>query len=153
MRKLSYILILGLVFALNGCFEDEKVEVPVEKPQETTLDIAVIASGTKTPMAVHFFALETDERFKRLDYFELMKKKKTKLDGDIITHSKKTLLPGEMEKRAIKVDKNIRYFAVVVGFQNVEDNDNWRFIQEIIPENKNDITLMLNQNSMRQVKK
>jgi len=153
MNKLSYVWAIGLMFALNGCFSQQTVEAPVEKAQATTLDIAVIASGTSTPMAVHFFALETDEQFKRLDYFELMKKKQSKLGGDIVTQSKKILMPSEMEKRSIKVDKNIRYYAIVAGFKNVEDNDNWRFIQEIIPENKNDITLILDQNSMRKVKK
>lgn len=153
MKRLTYLWTLILMLTLNGCFSQQAVEAPVEKAQATTLDIAVIASGTNTPMAVHFFALETDEQFKRLDYFELMKKKQSKLGGDIVTQSKKILMPSEMEKRSIKVDKNIRYYAVVAGFKNVEDNDNWRFIQEIIPESKNDITLILDQNSMRKVNK
>lgn len=153
MNKLSYIWTVGLMFALSGCFSQQAAEAPIVKAQATTLDIAVIASGTSTPLAVHFFALESDEQFKRLDYFELMKKKQSKLNGDIVTQSKKILMPSEMEKRSIKVGKNIRYYAVVAGFKNVEDNDNWRFIQEIIPENKNDITLILGQNSMRKVNK
>ena len=153
MKKLTYLWTLILILALNGCFSQQAAEAPVEKAQATTLDIAVIASKTNTPMSVHFFALETDEQFKRLDYFELMKKKQSKLGGDIVAQSKKILMPSEMEKRSIKVDKNIRYYAVVAGFKNVEDNDNWRFIQEIIPESKNDITLILDQNSMRKVNK
>jgi len=150
MKQMLYIGSIGIMFLLGGCFSQE-VEVPVEKPQATTLDIAVIASGTSTPLAVHFFALENDEQFKRLDYFELMKKKQSKLNGDIVTQSKKILMPGEMEKRSIKVDKNIRYYAVVAGFKDVEDNDNWRYIQEIIPESKNDITLILSQDHMKKV--
>jgi type VI secretion system VasD/TssJ family lipoprotein len=152
MKLLRYGMILLMVMVLQGCFS-QQAEVPLEKPQETTLDIAVIASGTTTPIAVHFFALESDEQFKRLDYFELMKKKQSKLGGDIVSQSKKILSPGEMEKRSIKVDKNIRYYAVVAGFKDVEDNDNWRYIQEIIPESKNDITLILNQDSMKKVVK
>lgn len=152
MKKLTYIGAVSLMLLLGGCFSQE-TEVPVSKPQETTLDIAVIASGTTTPLAVHFFALESDEQFKRLDYFELMKKKSSKLNGDIVTQSKKILLPGEMEKRSIKVDKNIRYYAVVAGFKDVNDNDNWRYIQEIIPESKNDITLILSQSNMKKVNK
>lgn len=152
MKKLTYIGAVSLMLLLGGCFSQE-TEVPVSQPQETTLDIAVIASGTTTPLAVHFFALESDEQFKRLDYFELMKKKSSKLNGDIVTQSKKILLPGEMEKRSIKVDKNIRYYAVVAGFKDVNDNDNWRYIQEIIPESKNDITLILSQSSMKKVNK
>jgi type VI secretion system VasD/TssJ family lipoprotein len=152
MTKLTYLSALSIMFLLGGCFSQE-VEVPVAQPQATTLDIAVIASETSTPMAVHFFALESDEQFKRLDYFELMKKKQSKLNGDIVAQSKKILLPGEMEKRSIKVDKNIRYYAIVAGFKDVNDNDNWRYIQEIIPENKNDITLILSQNHMTKVNK
>ncbi len=144
--------IFSLIFLLNGCFSGDP-EVPITKPQETVLDIAVIASGTKTPLAVNFFALKSDEAFKRLDYFELMKKKSSGLNGDIITQSKKILSPGEMEKRSIKLSKDIRYYAVVVGFENVDDNDNWRYIQEIIPETRNDITLVLNQDSMEKVTK
>ena len=150
---MTYTGAMCFMLLLGGCFSQEAEVVPVSQPQETTLDIAVIASGTTTPLAVHFFALESDEQFKRLDYFELMKKKSSKLNGDIVTQSKKILLPGEMEKRSIKVDKNIRYYAVVAGFKDVNDNDNWRYIQEIIPESKNDITLILSQNSMKKVNK
>lgn len=153
MKKMTYTGAMCFMLLLGGCFSQEAEVVPVSQPQETTLDIAVIASGTTTPLAVHFFALESDEQFKRLDYFELMKKKTSKLNGDIVTQSKKILLPGEMEKRSIKVDKNIRYYAVVAGFKDVNDNDNWRYIQEIIPESKNDITLILSQSSMKKVNK
>ncbi len=140
--------IFSLIFLLSGCFE-----VPMAKAQETVLDITVTASGTKTPLAVNFFALTSDEAFKRLDYFELMKKKSSRLNGDIITQSKKILSPGEMEKRSIKLSKDVRYYAVVVGFEDVDDNDNWRYIQEIVPESRNDITLVLNQDSMKKVTK
>ena len=150
MKKIRYVGTLCFMLLLAGCASQE---VPVAKPQETTLDIAVIASRTTTPLAVHFFALESDEQFKRLDYFELMRKKEFKLNGNIVTQSKKVLLPGEMEKRSIKIDKNIRYYAIVAGFKDVKDNDNWRYIQEIIPESKNDITLMISQNSMKKINK
>ena len=140
--------IFSLLFLLNGCFFEEP-----DLSEETMLDISILASGTETPLAVNFFALRSDEAFKRLDYFELMKKKSSGLNGDIITQSKKILSPGEMEKRSIKLSKDIRYYAVVVGFENVDDNDNWRYIQEIIPETRNDITLVLNQDSMEKVTK
>jgi len=126
--------------------------IPIQQaPNPTTLDVAVIASNTKTPIAVHFFQLETDEYFKRLDYFELMKKKRSKLGGEIIKYSKKTLNPSQMEKFHVRPDVNTRYYAIVAGFKDVQSNDNWRFIQEVIPERKNDITLILSQNSMKKV--
>jgi len=81
MKKIIYVGTLCFIFLLAGCASQE---VPVAKPQETTLDIAVIASRTTTPLAVHFFALESDEQFKRLDYFELMRKKEFKLNGNIV---------------------------------------------------------------------
>ena len=156
--RTRYLFIFTLfTFILSGCmsfFGDapEVKSIPIEQaPNPTTLDVAVIASETKTPLAVHFFQLETDEYFKRLDYFELMKKKRSKLEGDIIKQSKKILNPSQMEKFHVRLDSNTRYYAVVVGFKDVESNDNWRFIQEIIPERKNDITLILSQNSMKKV--
>jgi len=126
--------------------------VPIQQaPNPTTLDVAVIASNTKTPIAVHFFELEADEYFKRLDYFELMKKKRSKLQGEIVRQSKKILNPAQMEKFHVRPSENVRYYAVVAGFKDVESNDNWRFIQEIVPERKNDITLILSQNNMKKV--
>jgi len=157
MRKKNLTTFILLPFVLSGCmslFDDapEVKSIPINQaPNPTTLDVAVIASNTKTPIAVHFFELETDEYFKRLDYFELMKKKRSKLDGEIIKYSKKTLNPSQMEKFHVRPNANTRYYAIVAGFKDVESNDNWRFIQEIMPERKNDITLILSQNSMKKV--
>jgi len=157
MRKKNITTFILLPFVLSGCmslFNDapEVKSMPIQQaPNPTTLDVAVIASNTKTPIAVHFFQLETDEYFKRLDYFELMKKKRSKLDGEIVKYSKKTLNPSQMEKFHVRPDPSTRYYAIVAGFKDVESNDNWRFIQEIIPERKNDITLILSQNSMKKV--
>ena len=158
--KKNYIAIwMSFAFMLSGCMsffgdEPEVKQIPIQQaPNPTTLDVAVIASGIKTPIAVHFFELETDEYFKRLDYFELMRKKKSKLDGDIVKHSKKILNPLQMEKFYIRPEAKTRYYAIVVGFKDVKSNDKWRFIQEIIPERKNDITLILNQNSMKKIHK
>lgn len=142
---------LAILSALSGCSLWQKAEVPLQKPAPTTLDISVIASETKTPVAVHFFALESDEKFKKLDYFELMKKLRRKKSIDIEAHSKEILLPGEMAKRSIRLDDDVHYYAVVVGFKNVEDNDNWRFIQRIVPHKNNDITLILEEASIRKI--
>ena len=147
MNKMIYAAAFGLMFLLSGCL------APGANAQETTLNVKVIASDTSTPLAIYFFALESDEQFKRLDYSELMKKKASRLNGDIVTQSKKILLPGHMEKRRINVANNIHYYAVVAGFKNVDDNDNWRYIQEIVPGRKNDITLILSQEYMRKVRR
>ena len=157
MKKKNLSILLLVSVMLSGCmsfFEDapEVKSIPIQQaPNPTTLDVAVIASNTKTPIAVHFFQLETDEYFKRLDYFELMKEKRSKLKGEIIRQSKKTLRPSQMEKFHVRPSENVRYFAVVAGFKDVQSNDNWRFIQEIVPERKNDITLILSQNNMQKV--
>ncbi len=142
---------LAILAGFSGCSLWQKAEIPLQKPTPTTLDISVIASETKSPVAVHFFALESAEKFKKLDYFELMKKLRRKSSVDIEAHSKEILLPGEMEKRSIRLDDDVHYYAVVVGFKDVEDNDNWRFIQRIIPHTKNDITLIIEETSMRKI--
>ncbi len=144
-------LLVPLLF--SGCLSWKNAEVSLDKPQPTTLDIAVIAADTKTPLAVYFFGLKSDERFKKLDYFELIKPRDTKLRREIATRSKTILLPGEMEKRSLKLDKKIRYYAVVVGFKSAMEKDGWRYIQKIVPETKNDITLILSQESMKRVVK
>ena len=88
-----------------------------------------------------------------MDYFELMKKLRRKSSLGIAAHSKRLLLPGEMEKRSLKIGEDVRYYAVVVGFKNVDENDNWRYIQEIVPHSGNDITLLIEGEKMRVVKR
>jgi len=144
-------LLAALLF--TGCLSWKNAEVSLEKPQPTTLDIAVIAADTKTPLAVYFFGLKSVEHFKKLDYFELIKPRDLKLRREIVTRSKTILSPGEMEKRSVRLGKKIRYYAVVVGFKDALQNDGWRYIQKIEPETKNDITLILGQDSMRRVAK
>jgi len=145
MKKRNLGILILTSFMFFGCMSLQ------QGPGPTNLDVAVIASNTKTPIAVHFFQLETDEYFKRLDYFELMKKKRSKLGGEIIKYSKKTLNPSQVEKFHVRLDANTRHYAIVAGFKDVLSNDNWRFIQEIKPGRKNEITLMVSQNSMRKV--
>ena len=151
MKKQFAIATLGLALLLGGC-ASPGVELGI-KDAETTLNLAVYTSGTETPLSVHFFALESDDAFKKLDYFELMKKKESKLNGAIISQSKKILLPKDVERRSIKLDKNVHFYAVVAGFKDVDSNDNWRFIQKITPESENTLTLILSQDSIKKVNK
>ena len=151
MKKMISTLALGTLLFLQGC-SSPAVEMGM-KEAETKLNLTVFASGTKTPLSVHFFALESDEQFKKLDYFELMKKKQSKLNGDIVSQTKKILVPSAVERQSIKLAGNVHFYAVVAGFKDVEENDNWRFIQEIKPGEENDLTLILFQDHMKKADK
>lgn len=150
--KKKYLLIgLLLTFGSMGCsslYKRAKNSVKDIVPLSTTLDISVTASNTSTPLVVYFFQLKSDEAFRRLDYSEVMKAKRTKLDGDIIKYSKVILAPSQTEERHIKFKNKVNYYAVVVGFPNVTDNDNWRVIKEIEEKSRNVIEINLNENSM-----
>jgi type VI secretion system VasD/TssJ family lipoprotein len=144
MKKTTFLSTLfGILIMMQGCIH--------LGTSPTTLSISVSASKTTAPIAVHFFELETDEVFKKLDYFELVKKKQHTKDRSIVSRSKKILLPTEIEKRNIILDARIKYYAVIVGFKDIDKNDNWRFIKKLIPNTQNEISIILTQDKMIQV--
>jgi len=150
--KFKIMVYIITAILLSGCFQ-KKPEIPVDKPQETILDLSIIATGTQKPLAVYFLSLKKVDRFKKLDYYEIAKKYLQKSKNGIIKRTKITLSPQKMFKKRLKLGKDVQYYAVAVGFSNVDINDNWRYIQEIIPESVNDITLLINENNITKIEK
>lgn len=156
MKQLKALCYIGAIVTLNGCFSQQAVPVIKLPPapvvvQDTTIDLVVSANNTNTPLSVHFFELTSNDRFRTLDYFELMKAKESNLGGELSKKTKNILLPGGRIERKIKLSKDIRYYAIVASFKDVEENDNWRFIQEITPQSDNPIHLKISKNTIATV--
>ena len=135
MKKTLFSLVSLLI--LSGCVGG------IMGDSRTKLHIKMFTTGTSAPMAIHLFALESIDHFKKLDYFELMKKRHSKLQGDILAQTKKTLMPGQVSTIHMEADRNARYFAVVAGFSNVNTNDNWRAIRSIRSGKSNNFTVTI----------
>jgi len=142
MKKITFgAMIIAMLF-LSACMEDRR------GPQPSTVNVSVAAVGTTTPTAVYFFGLESIEQFKRLDYMELMRKKQSKLGGDIVVQSKRIIAPGSVIRQSVRIGSNVRYFAVVAGFRNVDGSDNWRYIYNVSQGSINTLSLTLTSNSI-----
>jgi len=125
---------------LSGCSSTNSEPSP-----ESLLNIKVISVGTATPIPIYFFTLKSDDSVKKLDYFEWINKKNSNFNGALINRSKTILLPGKSAIFQTQLTDNLQYYAVIVGFKDVEDNDNWRYIQKIIPHGNNNIALKISQ--------
>ncbi len=111
----------------------------------STLNVKVIAVETKTPLSIHFFTLKSNEVFKKLDYFELVSSKRINWDNELINRAKTLLVPGSTEIFQVQLTPDIQYYALAVGFKDVEDNDNWRYIRAVDANGDNNIALKLSQ--------
>ena len=111
----------------------------------STLNVKVIAAETKTPLPIHFFTLKSNEVFKKLDYSELVSSKKINWNNELINRAKTLLLPGSTEIFQVKLTPDVQYYALAVGFKDVEDNDNWRYIRAVDANSDNNIALKLSQ--------
>lgn len=149
MIKTYKTLLLGFGLLLGGCAVPD-VDVPLVS-YKTSLDLDLTASGTQTPIPVHYFALTSDEKFKKLDYFELMKLKESTLSGSIVSQSKMTLLPNKKDVQEMEIPDTVRFFAVVAGFKDVTSNDNWRFIQKLEQGSGNDLTLKIHSDHIEKI--
>ena len=139
--KLKYIIlaILTPLFFI-GCASSSPSE------NANLLNVKVIAGKTSTPLSIHFFTLKSDNVFKRLDYFELVDSKHINWNGELLSRAKTLLLPGHTEIFQVPVSVDMQYYALVIGFKDVRDNDNWRYLQQVSPGGDN-IALRLSQES------
>jgi len=108
------------------------------------LNVKVIAGQTSTPLSIHFYTLKSDNVFKKLDYFELVDSKHINWHGELLSHAKTLLLPGHREIFQVPVSADMQYYALVIGFKDVKDNDNWRYIQQVSSSGGN-VALKLSQ--------
>lgn len=131
-------IIVGLL--LVGCTKSTQLN------GENLLNVKVIAGKTSTPLSIHFFTLKSDNVFKRLDYFELVGSKHIQWDGELLSRAKTLLLPGHTEIFQVPVSNQMQYYALVIGFKDVKDNDNWRYLRSV-PSNGENIALRLSQES------
>jgi len=139
--KIKYILLsisIGLLF-LSGCVSSQP------SIKNAVLNVKVIAADTKTPLSIHFFTLKSNEVFKKLDYFELASTKHIKWNGELVSRAKTLLVPGSTEIFQVQLTPDIQYYALVIGFKDVEDNDNWRYIRAVDVNGDNHIALRLSQ--------
>lgn len=138
--KLKHILFTLLsLFILIGC-------VSPSQPSNNLLNVKVIAGKTSTPLSIHFFTLKSDNVFKRLDYFELVDSKHINWNDELLSRAKTLLLPGHTEIFQVPVSAEMQYYALVIGFKDVRDNDNWRYLQLVTPNGDN-VALRLSQES------
>ena len=140
MKKITLGVMFIAILLLTACMEDRR------GPQPSTVNVSIAAVGTRTPTAVYFFGLASIEQFKRLDYMELMRKKQSKLGGDIVVQSKRIVAPGSVIRQSVRIGRNVRYFAVVAGFRNVDGSDSWRYIHTVSQGTINNISLTLTSN-------
>jgi len=139
--KIKYILLsisISLLF-LSGCVSSQP------SATNSILKVKVIAADTKTPLSIHFFTLKSNEVFKKLDYFELASSKRINWNGELVSRAKTLLVPGSTEIFQVQLTPDIQYYALVIGFKDVEDNDNWRYIRPVDANGNNHIALRLSQ--------
>ena len=139
--KTKFIL-LGMsvwLILLSGCVSSQS------SPDRSILNVKVIAAEMTTPLSIHFFTLKSNEVFKKLDYFELVSSKQIKWNDELISRAKTLLVPGHTEIFQVQLSSDIQYYALVIGFKDVEDNDNWRYIRAVESEGNNNIALRLSQ--------
>jgi len=139
IRRIWTGVLASTFILLNGC------STTSEPSPESLLNIKVISVGTATPIPIYFFTLKSDDSVKKLDYFEWVNKKDSNFNGALINRSKTILLPGKSAIFQTQLTDDLQYYAVIVGFKDVEDNDNWRYIQKIIPHGNNNIALKISQ--------
>jgi len=108
---------------------------------------------TQKPILVYFFELKSKEKFKRMDYEELIDNEKEMLDGEIVTRSKEILKPGKMLIFKFNVKFDSTYYAVVVAVNDVHGDDSWRYITKIKAHEVNIINLMLDHKKIMEFSK
>lgn len=140
MKLKHIILAVVSTFFLVGCANSSQPN------NEHLLNVKVISGKTSTPLSIHFFTLKSDNVFKRLDYFELVDSKHVNWDGELLSRAKTLLLPGHTEIFQVPVSEQMQYYALVIGFKDVRDNDNWRYLRPV-PASGDNIALRLSQES------
>ncbi len=140
MRHISYIVTVFLIFLLSGCTGG--LSVP------TSMKIDAVSSGNTMPTALYFFALGSDDKFRKMDYSELMRAKQTKLGGDILMQNKIILPVKGRITKMFRLPPNTRYFGIVASFSNVSTSDNWRKIRSV-NNGSNSMRLYIGRNSIR----
>jgi len=136
----KYIIAVIAAFTLGAC-----VGMP-ETP--TSMHVTAVSSGNTFPTALYFFALESDEKFRRMDYSELMQARASKLGGEILVQSKSILVPGGKVSKTLRLPPNTRYFGVVAGFSSLDGSDNWKYLKAV-DNGRNSLILHIGNNSIR----
>jgi len=137
-NKLIILSMSVWLLVLSGCVSSQPTTRPV-------LNVKVIAADTRTPLSIHFFTLKSTEVFKKLDYFELVSSKKINWNDELISRAKTLLVPGSTEIFQVQMTGDLQYYALVIGFKDVEDNDNWRYLQVVNPNENHNVALNLSQ--------
>ena len=108
---------------------------------------------TQKPILVYFFELKSKDKFKRMDYEELIANEKEMLDGEIVTRSKEILKPRKMLTLKFNVKFDSTYYAVVAAVNDVKGDDSWRHIVKVNAHEVNSINLMLDHKKIMEFSK
>ena len=144
----KWLLTSASVFLLSGCFSTP-APIPMLPPE---LNVKVVASNLNTPIAIHFFALSSADRFRKLDYFELVGKKASSVDRDIVKKYKEILVRGKSKRFHMQLNDNIQYYALVAGFADVDGSDSWRYLHKVNAGKNNNVVLNVSKTRIRRVR-
>ncbi len=140
MKHFLYAATVFLIFLLSGCAGG------FSSPNSIKID--AISSGNTTPTALYIFALESDNKFRKMDYSELMRARQTKLNGEILSENKIILPVKGRITKVLRIPSGTRYIGIVASFKNANENDDWRKIKGI-NGGSNSIRLYIGNNSIR----
>ncbi|MDH5257126.1 MAG: type VI secretion system lipoprotein TssJ [Gammaproteobacteria bacterium] len=132
IRILLITIMVAMVTIFSGC--------SLFKPIPNTFKIAINADakvnpdkdGRPSPVVLRIYELNSDEAFKKAEFFDIYDNDKEVLDKAFVKKQEMELTPNESRKLDFVLNEKTKFIAFLVAFQDI-DSSKWREIVAVEP--------------------
>ena len=125
MSPIRPTLFAALVATLAGCATEPTDGVHVTLVGDKALNPA--RDGSANPAQVRLYLLESPDKFKGADYFQLFDKEQATLGTDLASRAEQIIRPGETKEVVLPTKSGARFVGIAVAYRAI-DSATWRAV-------------------------
>jgi len=121
----NLLLVIGIIFTMSACSsKPTHINLVVKSTSTLNPDINKVPS----PLMLHFYELESAEKFIKFDYWTILAKNGKNLGPDLVSQTKYIITPEQKQTYTVAFDSRTKFLGVVGKFRNIKNDLAWKYV-------------------------
>jgi len=150
MKKyFKLIILVFIILSISAC---SSKPTHLKLIMKSTSELNPNENSVPSPLMVHFYELESAEKFMKFDYWTLLANHGKNLSSDLISQTKYIITPEQQHTYKIAFDKKAKFLGVVGKFRDIKDELAWKYVINLEKDIYNYHEIIIDKYDIKRVK-